>query len=831
MAEVRASFSDAFEAWVDRSPDALAVVGDDGSRYSYGELEVAANRIANTVDELDPGRGLPTVAIALDQGTLAIVALVAAAKTGRTSVPIDPDNPAARVADLLEQLPPAVVLTTAGVAPALSAIPPERHRVLLVDELPETAAADRRIRPKDPAENALVIFTSGSTGRPKGVAYTYGQTRAQIRRDDIWVQPGNVYGVASEYQWLAGYSGIRSALSTGGTVAFYATRQRGPADLCRFLADTKVTIGGGVPSLMRSMLDADPHTQLPDMRMVALIGEAAPRDLAVELLARTGPECQMLTSYASSEAGGVASLRFTRDSIPEGDIIPAGVIAERVEVEIEDPDERGVGRIVVVTPTGSSGYVQDQGAGDVIEHLEQGRRRHRTGDLGRIRPDGMLEVHGRYAFLVKVRGQRVDAVEVEGALRQVPGVVDAVVGVHPDDASHRLTAWYVAEGEPPPNVATLRGHLRPLLPAYMVPAAYVRLEELPRGSRGKLDRAQLPLPDERRPDLGHPYEPPADPLEAAVADAFARHLGLEQVGRHDAFFDLGGDSLGAAEVMTMLSASLGRDLPLSVFVEASTPAELAERLRAPEAEERFVPLQPAGDLEPIYCLHGGGGQVLSFATLADRLGSHRPFIAVQMRQTDRARVLFRIGRLAQRYADEIAARQLGRPCVVGGHSYGGLLAQEVSRRLAAQGTPVTVCLLLDCGVPRFRFLAGQATRRRALGEDDTTTAVKEVLYALHALLGLRPKPHRVVTERMIAALWGMGRHQIKPTPAPLALFRATENPLPADPRAWERHTESTLDVIDVPGNHQSMLAPPHVDHLADAIDRHLLGAGSPLQPA
>ena len=695
------TYSELFEWWVDRAPDALAVVTDDGTRLTYAELERAANRVANAIDDLDPERSFPTVAIALEPGTTAIVSIVAAAKSARTIVPLDPENPPARVADMLEQVPAAVVLTTAEHEPSLLAVPADTHRVLRVDEIAPDAPDHRLVRPKEPKTWSLVIFTSGSTGVPKGVTFTFGQESARYKmrekaqeqyRNPIWTESGVVYGVASEHQWLAGWGGIRAALCTGGTVAHYATRRLGTAGLCRFLADNHAHIAGGVPSMVRAMLDQDPDTMLPDVRVVTFLGDTLRRDLVVDLFARVGPDCTVYTSYASSEAGGVASLEITADTIPDGEIVPAGEITKGVEVEIEDPDDEGVGRIVVVTDRGARGYARDQGAGDVIERLDGGRQRHRTGDLGRIRPDGMLEVRGRYAFLVKVRGQRVDAIEVELALRKAPGVVDALVGVHPDDPAQRLTAWYVPDAAAPPNVAELRQHLRPLLPAFMVPSAYLPLDELPRGTRGKLDRARLPVPDDRRPDLGHPYEAPAGEVERAIAEAFGRVLGIDGVGRHDAFFDLGGDSLGAAEVMTMLSASLRRDLPLSVFLEASTPAELADRLSAAARDERLVALQPAGDLEPIYCMHGGGGQVLSFANLADRLGTRRPFIAVQMRQRDEARKLFSINRLAEGYAAEIAAS----PGRVGVHRRRPLLRRRARPRgVTPSGGP-------RCPRPRLR---------------------------------------------------------------------------------------------------------------------------------
>jgi thioesterase domain-containing protein len=234
-----------------------------------------------------------------------------------------------------------------------------------------------------------------------------------------------------------------------------------------------------------------------------------------------------------------------------------------------------------------------------------------------------------------------------------------------------------------------------------------------------------------------------------------------------------------------------------------------------------VELQPEGDLDPVYCIHGGGGQVLNLANLAERMGTRRPFLGVQMRQTDRARILFRIGRLAERYADEIAARQGTSPCVVAGHSYGGILAQELSRRLVAKGVPVTACVMLDSYPPRRRFLAGAKIRKRALGPDDTTSSVKEVMYAAHAAFGLPVRPNRVTTERMIAALWGLGRYRPETTSVPLVLIRAVDQVNPASPRAWEPFTTAGLEVVDVPGDHHSMLAPPHVDRLAEAVQTQL----------
>jgi thioesterase domain-containing protein len=373
-------------------------------------------------------------------------------------------------------------------------------------------------------------------------------------------------------------------------------------------------------------------------------------------------------------------------------------------------------------------------------------------------------------------------------------------------------------------VGTLRQRLRPQLPAYMVPAAFVALPALPRNKSGKLDRFALPIPGSGRPDLGHAFEPPVGPVETAVAAAFAHVLGVEPVGRHDDFGDLGGDSLGAAEAMTLMAAALGRDLPLSIFLEASTPAELARRFDEPHsnAPERFVVLQPDGDGPPVYCLHGGGGQVLSYATLAERLGTSQPFVGVQMRSRDRARRLFRVRSLAKRYARLIAERQQGRPCVVAGHSYGGLLAHEVARQLTDRGETVERCILLDAGLrPNGTLLDRVPMASTVTGSGRRLLQRKNLGYAVHAMAGLRPRPHRVTTERMVAAQWGITWHRPRRSGVPLVVVRATDLPGDRGMARWADLTDASCVVTELPGDHDSVLATPHVDELAAAIRAQL----------
>ena len=808
-----------FEHWVDRQPDALALADDDGVRLSYAELEVAANRIANAVDALDPDGALPVVAIAIDQSADAVVAIVAASKSGRCVVPLDVAAPPRRVAETLAQVAPAVVLTRVGDEGALSAVPLERYRPLRIDALPPDESGERVVRPIDLEGTEVVQFTSGSTGQPKGVPRP---TRAAIgafvrRQDEDHLGPGQRVALTADVQWAAGWGTVRDAFATGASIHRYSTRRRGPGALGPWLRDEQVTAWVTIPSLLRATVDAaPPGLRWPDLRRLRLSGEVLHRSLVERVWPLLPPDATIGNRYGASEMGGVSGLSLTRGTVLDGDVVPVGHPLRGVEVTIEDPDDDGVGEIVVTSFRGSLGYLGGDADGRITAHAD-GRTTYRTGDQGRLRPDGMLELRGRSDRMVKVRGHRVDLNEVELALRSLSEVVEAAA----DLTGGRITAWVVPVPPGELSVSDLRRALRARLPGYMVPSAFAFVDALPRTTRGKLDRSRLVAPAGGRPALSVPFVAPTGPAEEAVAAAFATVLGIEPIGRDDPFFDLGGDSLQAAEVMTLIAARLDRDLPLSVFVEAETPAQLAAALQRADqaAGERLIVLQPEGDGSMVYCVHGGGGQVLSFAPLAAALGVDQPFVAIQMRARDRARALFRVRRLARRYAEEVASRQAGRACVIAGHSYGAVVAFELARQLHARGVEVDACVLLDCGVPERRALWGRLPLGRAVDDAALVDRRKELVYAAHALLGLRPRPHRLTTERMQAALWGMHLYRPRPLAVPIVVVQAADSSTLRDLHGWVAHGRAGVEVVRVPGDHHSMLTPPHVVELAVTLSR------------
>ncbi len=820
------SLSRWFEHWVDQQPDALALTGDDGVRLTYAELEVAANRIANAIDALDAHRAFPIVAVAIDQSSDAVVAILGASKSGRTVVPLDVAAPPGRIADTLAQLDPAVALTRDGDDAALADTPTAAVRLLRIDELDASVDARRVVRPIDIEGIEVVQFTSGSAGRPKGVPRP---TRAAIGgflrvQEDGHLGPGSHVALTSDFQWAAGWATVRLCFATGSSLHQYSTRRRGPTELASWLREEGVTRWSTIPSLLQATVDAAPPGLVcTDLHFVGVVGEMLHRSLVEQVWPLLAEDAIIRNVYSATETGEVSRLSITRATVLDSEVVPVGPPLRGVEVTIADPDEDGVGEIIVTSSRGSLGYLGHDPDDRITAH-PNGLTTYRTGDQGRMRPDGMLELRGRSDRMVKVRGHRVDLNEVEIALRELPEVAEAAAGLHHERGvgriTARITAWIVPARGRDVDVSLLRRELRKRLPGYMVPSAFVFVLALPRTTRGKLDRSQLPEPSPGRPEIGAVFEAPQGAVEEAVAAAFASVLAIEPIGRHDPFFDLGGDSLHAVEAMTMIAATLGRDLPLSVFVEAETPAQLAATFAAADATagERLVVLQADGDRPPIYCVHGGGGQVLSFATLATRMGAGQPFIGIQMRSRDRARVLFRVRRLARVYAREVASRQAGRPCVIAGHSYGAVVAFEIARQLRVMGVPVEACILLDCTVPDRRLLRGRVPLGLLIaGDDDAVRRWKELAYAAHAVLGLRPRPNRLVTERMHAALWGMSLYRPEDIDVPLVVVHAVDGAPGRDLSRWAAYTSASCVVVPVPGDHNSILTPPHLHRLADAL--------------
>ncbi|WP_432006444.1 daptomycin non-ribosomal peptide synthetase DptA [Streptomyces parvus] len=564
-------------------PDAVAVITAE-EELSYRELERLSGETARLLADRGIGRE-SLVAVALPRTAGLVTTLLGVLRTGAAYLPLDTGYPAERLAHVLSDARPDLVLTHAGLAGRLPAgLAPT---VLLDEPQPPAAAAPAVPTPPSGDHLAYVIHTSGSTGRPKGVAIAESSLRAfladAVRRHDL-TPHDRLLAVTTVGFDIAGLELFAPLLAGAAIVLADEDAVRDPASITSLCARHHVTVVQATPSWWRAMLDGAPADAAARLKHVRILvgGEPLPADLA-RVLTATG--AAVTNVYGPTEAtiwATAAPLTADDDRTPG-----IGTPLDNWRVHILDaalgPVPPGVPGEIYIAGSGlARGYLRrpDLTAERfVASPFAPGERMYRTGDLGRFRPDGTLEHLGRVDDQVKVRGFRIELGDVEAALARHPDVRHAAAAVRPDHRGQgRLVAYVVPRpGTRGPDAGELRETVRELLPDYMVPSAQVTLTTLPHTPNGKLDRAALPAPV-----FGTPAgRAPATREEKILAGLFADILGLPDVGADSGFFDLGGDSVLSIQLVSRARREGLHITVRDVFEHGTVGALAAAALPAP----------------------------------------------------------------------------------------------------------------------------------------------------------------------------------------------------------------------------------------------------------
>lgn len=558
------------ERWAAQRPDALAVTCD-GRSISYRELNDGANRLARRLRASGIRPGM-LVAVAMERSTDLVVALLAVLKSGGAYLPIDLSYPADRVEFTLSDAGASVVLTDAASAGRL---PASKAEIIVVDRAADAArdAEAENLPSLHRSESlAYVIYTSGSTGRPKGCQVTHANLMRLLTSTEHWFgfDENDVWTFFHSHAFDFSVWEIWGGLVYGGrvvVVSFLASRS--PTAFLDLLIAERVTVLNQTPSAFRTLILADQErpqsVEELSLRFVIFGGEALELQMLRPWFRKHGDrKPRLVNMYGITETTvhvtyrpiGMADVEAGTGSvigepIPDLCIFLFNALREPVPVGV-------TGEIFVGGAGVSLGYLNrpELNAERFVDWVDpQGRslRLYRSGDLARWLPDGDIEYLGRSDHQVKIRGFRIETGEIESALALHPGVkACAVIPREDPSRGTELVAYVVPSGEAWSS-AELRQHLAAGLPEYMVPALWVRVADLPLTANGKLDRRALPAPSRERPEgLPHTYVRPAEGLESDVAEAFARVLGIEQVGALDNFFDLGGNSLLVMKVIAIL---------------------------------------------------------------------------------------------------------------------------------------------------------------------------------------------------------------------------------------------------------------------------------------
>jgi amino acid adenylation domain-containing protein len=855
------------EAQVDRMPDAPAVAFRE-REISYAELDRRANRLATYLRGLGVGPG-ERVGVFLDRSIDMVVALLGVLKAGGAYIPLDPQYPLDRLGYVLEDAGPAAVLTTAA---QLDRLPSSSARVVVLDREAEAIERCDAGRPTGGARSgdlAYCIYTSGSTGRPKGVMVCHRNVSNLFAGMDRHIDhdaPGTWLAVGS-ISFDISVLELFWSLARGFKIVLYpgTLAERGPEDSIAALLERHAVSHFQCTPSMASMLVADEHTRrgFAALRNFLIGGEALPPALAAQLLGLV-PD-GLINVYGPTETTVWSTAQRVREV---GMGVPIGRPLLNQRVYVLDARLRPV-------PVGVPGELFIAGAGVTPGYhnrpeltaerflpdpftAEPDARMYRTGDLARWRADGVVEYLGRTDFQVKIRGHRIELGEIEARLGEHPSVRETVVIAREDTpGDQRLVAYVVPPAGQECDTAGLRAFLKSKLPEYMLPSHIVVLEKLPQTPNAKVDRKALPAPDAGEAVGPTGSRVPTTPLEEQVVALWADVLRVSTVGLDDDFFALGGHSLIAVRLFARIRDTFGVELPLATIFRAPTAAacvRLIEEARESSAEagvrwSPLVPISPNGSRPPLFCVHPSGGNVLIFHDLARLLGSDQPFFGLQARGVDgKMPPIESIEEMAEQYVAAIRLVQPSGPYHLGGHSSGGVVAFEMARQLAAQGEQVAFLGIMDSLSPLARELPYRVVDRL------TNVKRRGAAWALgwpRRFLGRLSERARVRWRRWrrLPMPLELSNHLVEaahdaaearyvggPFDGKATLFSVTE--LHPTRRHLERDLGwaplvASLEIVDVPGDHDTLMLQPTVRGLAERLDAALrraqeLTAGAPL---
>jgi amino acid adenylation domain-containing protein len=711
---------------------------------------------------------------------------------------------------------------------------------------------------------AYVIYTSGSTGKPKGVMITHrglvNYLTWAIAAYDVAAGKGSP--VHSSIAFDLTITSLFCPLLVGNCVVL-VPEQRGVESLCELLRRERdfslLKITPAHLEILSRSLTADAASNAP--RVFVIGGEA----LHAENLAfwrRHAPGTRLINEYGPTETVvGCCIYEVPPGSLAAGPV-PIGRPIANTQLYILDRYREPV-------PVGVSGELYIGGAGVARGYLNApeltaqkfiadpfsggpGARLYRTGDIARYRPDGIIEYFGRCDDQVKVRGFRIELGEIEAALLALPSVRQAAVVVgEQNPGDKRLVAYVVQEFGAEQPERLLREALRQRLPAYMVPAFFVEMEALPLTGNGKVDRAALPWPTGSGETADIVL--PRNSTEQKMAAIWQTLLGVALVGIQQSFFDLGGDSLLAVQLVAQIERTWGVTLPLPTIFHEPTIERLAEILRlkrrSPRPESLLLPHRTEGHKPPFFC-HGGTAALASYFD-----DPEQPFYWLQAHGMDGRRAPATIEEMAAEYIDDIRRVQPHGPYFLAGYSFGALLMFEAAHQLRREGEEIALLALIDPPLP-LRL----QTRQRTLSEPLQAPFSKRVAghwrYLATAEVGeklsylaervavrmawLKTCAQKAACEVLFTVGWRLPaalrpfyfvqtthRTTLKYFPrfyeGPVVLFHRAEN---ASTDEWRTLTDGGLVVTEVPGDHITMMKEPNVRLLANAIKTHLtLAAG------
>ncbi len=822
-----------------------------GETLTYRQLNETANQLAGVLLSHGIKTG-DTIGLAADRSPVMVIALLAILKSGAAYIPLDPEYPKQRISFMLEDAGAGILLTSKKYKGRF----PSPATELLLENAMEAARTCSKDNPAvsiNARDLAYIIYTSGSTGRPKGVMVEHGNLvnlLCSMQQIPVISQYDRLLAVTTISFDIAALE-LFLPLVTGAQVVLTDVKiSRDGFALLDLVRKENITIMQATPVTWKIMLAAGWEQKI-DMRILCC-GEAMAPDLADKLI----PRCRSLYNFYGPTETTIYS---TGTEITKADkLITIGGPVGNTQVYILD--ER-----LQLLPPGEAGEIFIGGDGVArgycnLEELTAERfitdpfstsrqkKMFRTGDIGRWTEDGKIDFMGRIDQQIKIRGFRIEPGEIETLLSAQPGISDVVVIAREDTPGNKILVTYIvpeqAADTPLYPSAEKVQHWKKILyaamPDFMVPHEYVFMKKFPLLPNGKINRKELPRPGKRVAD--NTSTSIDSGIEKMVAAIWARALDMDSVGVDDNFFDLGGHSLIAVQIMTQLEKETGKRLPIAALFEWPTVRKLSQFLQSGNISaswDSLVPVKPFGSKPPLYIIHGDGLNVMIFNSITKHMDIDQPVFGLQpkgMNGIDEPDET--IEEIAAFYIKRVTQHNPHGPYCLAGYSFGGIVAFEMAKQLYRSGRSVKLLAMFDTNVgnieyiepgikrvikkvrlqfPKMAFIAHSLQKHPAdilsyqwfvIKRKWRTLLSKAGISVAHGEEEISPAEKMVIQKHLAA----YEKYMMKVYDGKIDLFRVQKRVYFLDDPVylgWKPLAGKGVFIHEVPGDHRSFLLPPN----------------------
>ncbi|MCC6541847.1 MAG: amino acid adenylation domain-containing protein [Flavobacteriales bacterium] len=818
-----------------KHPDRTAVELLD-QRIDYRELQRRVHGLSTALVDMGVRPGEP-VGLCTDRRIDMIVAMLATLRAGGCFVPFDPAYPADRLAFMLQDTNVKVMLTQRH----LSATLPSHHaRVVLLDEVEGGGDANMpRISPDAPA---YIMYTSGSTGTPKGVVVPHRAIVRLVREQNFLpFGPDLCFLQLSNISFDASTLEIWGALLNGGRLVLQPQQKPTLPEICDTIQKHGVTSVWFTVGLFNMMVD-EQLERLRPLKHILTGGDVLSVPHVKKALKVLGPNV-LINGYGPTENTTFTTCFRINSEADITDNVPIGSPLNNTTVHVLDEQRNPV-------PIGRKGELYTGGDGVALGYWNRpdltaerfiddpfsgksGAKLYRTGDIVRWNTNGTIAFIGRGDGQVKIRGFRVELGEIENAISAIPGVRDRIVVARKDGpGDHQLVA-YVIPSDFDPHVdrkraealtAIVRRSLEERLPSYMLPAFHVLLPELPLNANGKVDKRQLPAPDIRSMQMTVEYVAPRNEVERALAELWGKVLGVEDVGIHENFFDLGGHSILGIQLLSRIEQRFGRTFGLNLLFRSPTIAELAVELSGSVSGSpvpdliNVTPIRTEGERIPLFCVHGDEANHY----LPRYLHPDQPFYGTVHQGEDGQPLLYTsVNTIAAHYIAELRQVLPHGPYRICGYSFGGVVAYEVARQLREMGEDVPMVIMLDSYAPE-PFVEVMKDERRFY-EGVKKFVLRRVVRLVHGMgraLPTKLRNFNIIDTYDEATL----AYRAKPYDGDVCVIKAVGSPGTPD-MGWRKHVRGNVILRTIEGDHYNIIQEPLVADLARIMDGVLTEQG------